>query len=340
MKRKKIPFACLAVFLILFFAVRIGEAQHTNRAAGSVEIASAPPVRFELLESANDAVSQPQEDTAESKSVFGYFEDLGSSIAQSFRIVAAEQSESAAEPAAASAIQIEIDEDEMEDITHRITIDVEAPQQKSDLCVLIYHTHLKEAYSPAEYVPCGSFMTAQEEYNMASVGQTLAQTLEQEGADVIHDTTDNEAEPYSASYDKSLETMLMQQDAHPQINMFIDLHRDYIDDFDYAANDVVVQDGKTYARIMFVVGTGEGKNYTGDELPDWQSNYALAQAVTEQLNSMVPGVARDVMVKKGRYNQHVSDCCMLAEVGYSANTLEEARNSAELLGRAIAAVLK
>ena len=49
--------------------------------------------------------------------------------------------------------------------------------------------------------------------------------------------------------------MLMQQAAHPQINMFIDLHRDYIDDFDYAANDVVVQDGKTYARIMFVVGT-------------------------------------------------------------------------------------
>ena len=45
------------------------------------------------------------------------------------------------------------------------------------------------------------------------------------------------------------------------------------------------------------------------------------------------------MVKKGRYNQQVSDSCLLVEMGYSANSLEEVKNSAYYLAMAIKNVI-
>ena len=49
-------------------------------------------------------------------------------------------------------------------------------------------------------------------------------------------------------------------------------------------------------------------------------------------------LARNIRVKVGRYNQHVSSHCLLAEIGHNANTLEQAMNAAEFLAEAIANV--
>lgn len=47
---------------------------------------------------------------------------------------------------------------------------------------------------------------------------------------------------------------------------------------------------------------------------------------------------RNIRVKTGRYNQHISDQCLLVEVGHNANTLEQALNAVEYLAEAIAQV--
>ncbi len=242
-------------------------------------------------------------------------------------------------------ISIVIDENEHSDtdVSDEITIDVQDyPITKSENpTVLIYHTHTREAYMPefpGQYAACGTSRTDDQRYSVCAVGEKLAAQLSgQYGFAVSHDTTMNETTPFTKSYDKSLETVQKDIEENPNIDVFIDVHRDSIDDTAYAQSQVVEKDGKRYAKVMFVVGRGD--DYTGAEAPDWQSNYALAKAVTDKINELLPGMARDPMVKTKRYNQHLSDKCMLIEVGYDANSVTEAENSVDIVSKALAEVL-
>ena len=91
--------------------------------------------------------------------------------------------------------------------------------------------------------------------------------------------------------------------------------------------------------MMFVVGTGEGATGSGfGEMPDFESNYALAAAISTRLRKIDPSLARDIRVKTGRYNQHISSQCLLVEVGHNMNTLEQALNAVDHLAAAIAGV--
>ena len=242
-------------------------------------------------------------------------------------------------------VSIKIDENEHvdEDVSHEITINVEDYPivNSGNAAVLIYHTHTREAYEPefeGQYVACGDFRTDDQQYSVCAVGERLANLLStQYGFSVVHDTTMNEAVPFVQSYDKSLTTMNNEIAQNPSLGIFIDLHRNSIDDREFAKNDVIASGGKEYAKVMFVVGRGDG--LTGDEAPDWQSNYALAKAVTDEINRIMPGLAKEPMVKAKRYNQHLSDKSMLIEVGYDANTITQAVNSADIVAQAMAAVL-
>ena len=89
--------------------------------------------------------------------------------------------------------------------------------------------------------------------------------------------------------------------------------------------------------MMFVVGTGEGAMGTGfDEMPDFESNHALAEQITAYLNTIDPRLTRNVRVKTGRYNQHIAPHCLLVEVGHNANTLEQAFAAIPYLAAGIA----
>ena len=88
---------------------------------------------------------------------------------------------------------------------------------------------------------------------------------------------------------------------------------------------------------MFVVGTGEGATGAGfPEMPDFSANFALASAISQKLEALTPGFMRNTRVKTGRYNQHVSNQCLLVEVGHNANTFEQALNAMDYLAAAIA----
>ena len=127
--------------------------------------------------------------------------------------------------------------------------------------------------------------------------------------------------------------------------MMIDVHRDAyelsdeVTMEDYAkADDAVEVEGKRCARLMFVVGTGQGKTGAGFSVkPNYPVNYALALALTEHMSAKSERLMRPIRVKTGRYNQHMGKRCLLVEVGHNANTLEEALNSIPYLAEAIAA---
>ena len=205
--------------------------------------------------------------------------------------------------------------------------------------ILIYHTHTLEAYLPTEKYPYtergGKWRTNDNTRNVVTVGNVLESELKSYGFNVIHDITNHEPPKLATAYSRSLKTMQAYKEKYPSLLMFIDLHRDASNT--RSDNDYCIVDGEKAARIMFVVGTGKGATGTGfPEMPDFESNYALACSLTEYLRDINPNLVREVRVKTGRYNQHISNHCMLAEMGHNMNTLEEALVSAKLLAKAIA----
>ena len=201
--------------------------------------------------------------------------------------------------------------------------------------ILIYHTHTTEAYTATKafpYVQTGSYRTADPSKSVLAVGEALAERLRvQYGFSVIHDTTDHEPPSLKTAYERSEKTMRGYLERYPSLVLFIDIHRDASSD----EKDFVVVDGCPTARLMCVVG--QGAKYA--DKPDFDTNFALASALTENLRNIDSRLARDVRVKTGRYNQHVGQLSLLIEVGHNANTLEQALNAVPSLAESLALTL-
>lgn len=216
----------------------------------------------------------------------------------------------------------------------RMKIEVVKPEKK-EIRILIYHTHTHEAYEKKEedeYIETSAWRTKNNNYNIVRVGEELANLLTERGFTVIHDTTDHELSDLSTSYTRSLKTM---EKYEGEIDVFIDLHRDaYYKDSSGNPFSLVTEEGD-FARLMCLVGNGKGFD---DEM-HYVENYALATLLTGTINESVPGLCRPVMVKDGRYNQHLSEKALLIEVGHNKNSIEQALSSMPYLADALESVL-
>ncbi len=246
----------------------------------------------------------------------------------------------------------DVDKDVGQDVLIRL-INIEKSSAVMELSgdlptVLIYHTHDSEAYRQtpdSTYEPSGDCRTYDNEFNVYAVGEELKRILfEEYGITAVHAPEKHELPLITTAYSRSLETMVKYKERYPSLEMFIDLHRDGVADTGYE-DDYVTVDGLDCARMMFVVGTGKsgktsqyGPTETegiAAEMPDFESNYALACRLTETLLSYNERFMRNIRVKSGKYNQQVSNKCLLVEVGHNANTLEQAKNSMIYLAKAI-----
>lgn len=236
--------------------------------------------------------------------------------------------------------------DIMPDVGEEMRIEVLSPKAQPSVelggpepRILIYHTHTTEAYTQtpsSKYEESGQWRTHDQSKNIVAVGELLAKILREEyGCNVIHDKTDHEPPKLATSYSRSEVTMKRYKEQYPSLTMFIDVHRDA-----GGAPMVTEIDGKRVARLMFVVGTGEGATGAGfKEMPDFESNYALALAVTNKLAEVDENLPRNVRVKVGRYNQHISNQSLLLEVGDNMNTFEEAMNAIPYFAKALMEVV-
>jgi stage II sporulation protein P len=203
--------------------------------------------------------------------------------------------------------------------------------------VMIFHTHTCESYTSSEknkYDQSSSFRTTDLNFTVSKVGDELTNQLKSYGYNVIHDKTYHDYPAYSGSYGRSLTTVQNLLKANSNTDVIFDIHRDAIGDSSYAPK---VKIGDEYAaQLMFVIGTNESGLYH----PNWIQNLKFAIKVQEKANELYPGLFKPIVVRSSRYNQHVSKCASIIEVGATGNTLEEANTSMKYLSKVLSEVLK
>ncbi len=193
--------------------------------------------------------------------------------------------------------------------------------------VLIYHTHATESYMP---ISSGNFHSPEEAGTVREVGDVLDKSLKGKGISVIHDKTVHDLPSYSKSYSRSMETVKAILKKNPSIVCIIDLHRDAAA---YTGNKgcVFTVDGKEAAQFSLVVGLG---NENKEKL------LGFAGKVIEKANKVYPGFGKGIIKKDYKYNQYISDYCLLLEMGNNKNDIEEARRSAVYFADVLAEIIK
>lgn len=204
----------------------------------------------------------------------------------------------------------------------------------SEPTVLILHTHATESYTKQpwqDYTEDSAYRTLDADYNMLSVGQALAEVLEQGGIRVIHDQMLHDHPSYSGSYEHARQSIASYLAAYPSICMVIDLHRDALDfENDPQLTTSATVDGQRSAQLMLVAGTDKNLDY-----PDWQANLSLGLKLTAVLEKAHPGITRPIQLREQRFNLDMTPGSLLVEVGANGNTHQEALVAVRALGEAI-----
>ena len=170
----------------------------------------------------------------------------------------------------------------------------------------IYCTHNAESYRPTTGVD------KEEGKNGAVflVAQELQKELNEYGfttilIDTIHDYPD-----WNKSYANSLASMQQLKEQYPDMELFIDVHRDAFSENSDKSITTTTINGVDVAKIMFVVGTNNRAEH-----PNWEKNLAFANQIADCLKEYYPDLVRQVKVQSGRYNQHIADKAILVEMG-------------------------
>lgn len=196
--------------------------------------------------------------------------------------------------------------------------------------VIIFHTHSCESYTSSEkfpYTPTGNYRTTDLNYTVTRVGTELENELKKYNYNVIHSTDYHDYPSYNGSYTKSLKTVENITKNNPS-DIIIDLHRDAIGSRSDYAPTVKIGEEEA-AQIMFVIGTNNG----GLWHPNWNQNLKFAVKVQEKAEEMYPGLFKNIMLTKSRYNQHTGKFANIIEVGATGNTLEQCLTSMKYLAK-------
>lgn len=95
----------------------------------------------------------------------------------------------------------------------------------------------------------------------------------------------------------------------------------------------VTKDGKKYAMVKIVVSQDEETN------GNWRENVKFAVLLIERLEEKMPGISLGIELQAdGKYNTTATKYGLLIELGYEGNLIEEADNTAALLGETLAEI--
>lgn len=190
--------------------------------------------------------------------------------------------------------------------------------------VIVYNTHFWESYLP-DLKKKNPREASDLNKNITLVSKHMVEVLEKMGVGAV---ATHKKYTWNGAYQQSRKLVQSVMAEHKEATYLIDLHRDS------RRRNITTKefDGKTYARLAFVVGKSS-KNY--------EQNLRLAREMHNRINEIIPGLSRAVIEKdrtegNGEYNQSLSPNAMLVEVGGVDNTFEEAYRSVEILARVIA----
>ena len=204
--------------------------------------------------------------------------------------------------------------------------------------VLIMHTHTTESFEPYEreqYDDTFNYRTTDPSKNMVMVGDRIAEQLEKGGIGCIHDSTIHDYPSYNGSYDRSAETVKSILAEYPSIKIVLDIHRDAIASGDSLVQPVVTVDGKDAAQVMIISGCDDGTM----DMPNYMKNFRFSSLLQQQMSSDYSNFTRPILFDYRNYNQNLTTGSILIEVGSHGNTLEQAGNAGELIGKSLVKAL-
>lgn len=180
--------------------------------------------------------------------------------------------------------------------------------------VFIYNSHQKEGYSDSNVLVASKYL--KEKLNDLEIKSVV---LEEDLSEFMLINNYSFASSYKAS-------RIFIEDAiikYPDINFFIDVHRDSIK----KNESTITMNNKKYAKILFVVGL-EHNNY--------RKNLDTANLLNKKIKEKYSSLTRGVLSKSGVgvngiYNQDVSPNAILIEIGGYQNTISEVKNTIDLI---------
>jgi len=136
---------------------------------------------------------------------------------------------------------------------------------------------------------------------------------------------------YASSYKASRLMMESAKEKNPTLKYYFDIHRDAIS----YENSITTYNGKTYAKVLFVIGI----DYDG-----YEKNLILAKKLDAKLKEKVPLLSRGVIKKGGKgvngiYNQDFSSNTLLFEIGGQYNKIGEVNNTLLVLSEALKEII-
>lgn len=221
-----------------------------------------------------------------------------------------------------------------------MNMDLKLNREKDGPKILIFHTHIAEAYkdSNANDINDGIY----------GVGELLKQELENiYGIEVLHhngayDKVDGKSAILGAYERMEIDIKNILAN-NPSIDLVIDLHRDGVSDNIVLTTNI---EGKQTAQIMFFNGLSKiNKNgivskVTSLPNPYLKTNLALSFNMQLVANKMYPGFTRKIYLKPYRFSLHMMPKSLLIEIGAQTNTKQEAFNTVKPLAKILADVVK
>lgn len=137
------------------------------------------------------------------------------------------------------------------------------------------------------------------------------------------------------NYAKDGVTKLLKK--NPTVEVVIDLHRDE------GNKRVVNLNGEEVANIMLF--NGLSRNSKGEDIaslynPNLQANLAFSLQLQLKGRELFPGLMYKNYLKGYRFNLHLKEKSILAEVGTVKNTVQEEKNSMKYLAEVLHQVLR
>ena len=186
------------------------------------------------------------------------------------------------------------------------------------------------------YESIGDHRTLDTSQNMVRVGEEMKAVFEAAGIGVVHDTTLYDYPSYNDAYNRSVQGVAENLKKYPSIVLVLDVHRDALVANDGTIYKVVAGTVDDCAQVMMVMGS----DATGQVHPNWKVNLALALSIQSALAGKWSTLARPLVLRPTRFNQHLSTGTILVEVGTHGNTLQEAITAARLYARTVVELME
>ncbi len=186
--------------------------------------------------------------------------------------------------------------------------------QSEELRLGGFHSHGAESYVPSdgeEFIEEGG--------GIIQVGEKFVETLQRNGARVIH-RKETHVPHDAGAYHRSRRTVEELNKENPAA-MF-DVHRDAVPGEEY----IEEIDGEEMLQILFVVGRQNQNSALNKE---------FAESLKQAANEEYPGLVKGILMANGSYNQDMHQRSLLIEVGSHENSREDAEESVELFSEVV-----